>query len=184
MVRRHQTNKPHFPLPVLSPLLLALPWCQASLCFMRTATMDVKGDKTPRLRLDLTALCQISFSVLLVPSQASFHSRCIMAMRCTGSLQGQGVSPWLHLGEGRRTRGVKRREQRGNGHTGHLPRSGQRGQQGSTECPDPLPTSGYSRKDASGKEEGHLLSLFQNSWASVLPSHLLSADGDSENLSV
>lgn len=118
MVRRHQSNKSCFPLPVLSPLFLALPWCQASLCFMRTATLDVKGDRTPRLRLDLTALCQMSFSVLLVPSQASFHSRCIMAMRCTGSLQGQGVSPWFHLGEGHRTHGVKRRGQWCNGHPG------------------------------------------------------------------
>ena len=158
MVRGHQTNKSRFPLPVQSPPFQALPRCQASLCFMRTATLDVKGDGTPRLRLALTALCRMSFSALLVPSQASFHSRCIMAMRCTGSLQGQGVSPWFPLGEGHGTHGVKRRGQWGNGHPGPLPRSGQRGQGESTGCPDSLPTSGYSGKDAS---EGHLLSLLQ-----------------------
>lgn len=100
MVKRHQTNKSRLPLPNLSPPLLALPWCETSLCFTRTATMDVKGDGTPRLRLDLTALCQKSFSALLVLSKASFHSRCIMAMRCTGSLQGQGVKSLVPPQEG------------------------------------------------------------------------------------
>lgn len=134
MVRRHQTNKSCFPLPVLSPPFLALPQCWASLCFMRTATLDVKGDRTPMLRLDLTALCWMSFSALLVPSQASFHSRCFMAMRCTGSLQGQGVSPWFHLGESRGIHGSKRRGQGSNGHPGPLPRSEQRGQGGTMDA--------------------------------------------------
>lgn len=54
-------------------------------------------------------------------------------------------------------------------------------------CPESLPSSGYSGKDAS---KGHLLSLLQRDqchsalWTSVLPSYLLSDDGDSENLSV
>lgn len=151
-MRRHQTNKRHLPLPDLSPPLLALPWCEASLCFTRTATMDVKGDGTPRLRLDLTALCQKPFSALLVPSKASFHSRCIMAMRCTGSLQGKGVSPWFHLKEGHKTRGVKRRGQWGNGQPYPLPRSGH-----DTQILFPE-NSGYSGLEA---EEGHVLSPFQ-----------------------